>query len=242
MVVSGRWLRCAGRPPVTAQAPRAISILQFWRNSRSTCTFSALHRPPSMLPISQSGLQCLMSVSGERSNSMCSSRVNKRSSISRKDMWQPKQPASEVVATFSFFLALMSLALRHDIGDRRLVVLAFADGHGKALVLLQDDADRADLGRLVVEREIGVAQAPRFGIDDQMRADAASGQCKNILAIDVAAGPHAQRAQDAAIEIEQHIRVRGIDWPIREEMIVMRAHHAQVVGRGLQLALTTLLA
>jgi hypothetical protein len=38
------------------------------RNSRSTCTFSALHRPPSMRPMSQ-GPQCLMSVIGERSNS-----------------------------------------------------------------------------------------------------------------------------------------------------------------------------
>lgn len=32
--------------------------------------------------------------------------VNNRSSISRKDMWQPKHPASEVVATLSFFVVI----------------------------------------------------------------------------------------------------------------------------------------
>ena len=69
-----RWLRCAGRPPLTAQAPMATSILQLTRNSRSTCTFSALQTPPSMMPMSQRP-QCLMSVSGERSNSTSSSEL-----------------------------------------------------------------------------------------------------------------------------------------------------------------------
>jgi hypothetical protein len=98
-----RWLRCAGRPPLMAQAPIATRNLQFLRNSRSTWTFSALHRPPSMMPRSQ-GPQCLMSVSGERSNSIRSSSLMMRSSMSRKDMWQPKQPARLVVATRSFLI------------------------------------------------------------------------------------------------------------------------------------------
>src|SRR6185369_5542434 len=158
MVVSGRWLRCAGRPPLMAQAPTAIRILQFWRNSRKTWTFSALHRPPSIRPMSQSGLMVLMSVSGERSNSMCSSSVNSRSSMSRKDMWQPKQPASEVVATFSFFLGTVISAPLHGFANRLLVVSAFADRHGKALPFLEDDTDRTDLRRLVGQREVGVGQ------------------------------------------------------------------------------------
>src|SRR5574343_723997 len=136
----------------------AIRILQFLRTSRRTCTFSALHRPPSMMPMSQCGLQCLMSVSGERSHSICSSSVNSRSSMSRKDMWQPKQPASEVVATFSFFWVVISLALRHGVGNRRLVVGALADRHGKTASLLEDDPHRADLRRLVVQCEVGIAQ------------------------------------------------------------------------------------
>ena len=63
-----RWLRIAGRPPLIAQAPTATRILALARNSRSTCTFSALQTPPSISAMSQ-GPQCLMSVSGERSNS-----------------------------------------------------------------------------------------------------------------------------------------------------------------------------
>src|SRR5574343_965740 len=241
MVVSGRWLRWAGRPPLIAQAPTAIRILQFLRNSRRTWTFSALHRPPSIRPMSQSGLVVLMSVSGERSNSMCSSSVNSRSSMSRKDMWQPKQPASEVVATFSFLVgAVMSAALR--FGNRRLIVGALADRHGKALPLLENHADRANMGRLVGQRKVGVAELAGLGIDDQVRLDAAPGQREDVLAIDVAAGPHAQRAEDAAVEVEQHLGVRGIDRPVGEEMVVVRAGEAEVVGGGLQLAVAALFA
>ena len=50
---TSRWLRCAGRPPLMAQAPTATSVLQCARKSRSTSTFSALHKPPSINPISQ---------------------------------------------------------------------------------------------------------------------------------------------------------------------------------------------
>src|SRR5574343_120826 len=242
MVVSGRWLRWAGRPPLMAQAPTAIRILQWARNSRRTWTFSALHRPPSIRPMSQSGLMVLMSVSGERSNSMCSSSVNSRSSMSRKDMWQPKQPASEVVATFSFLVGAVMSAALHRFGNRRLVVLALADRHREALAFLEDHADRADLRRLVIDREVGVAELAGLGIDDQVRLDAAPGQREDVLAIDVAAGPHAQRTEDAAVEVEQHLGMRGIDRPVREEVVVVRAHHAEVVGGGLQLAVAALLA
>jgi hypothetical protein len=39
-----------------------------------------------------------MSVIGDRSNSAIFASSNKHSSMSRNDVWQPKQPASEVVA------------------------------------------------------------------------------------------------------------------------------------------------
>jgi hypothetical protein len=55
------------------------------RNSRSLCTFSALHSPPSMSPRSH-GPQCLMSVSGEASSSISSSSGTSRSSMSSSDM------------------------------------------------------------------------------------------------------------------------------------------------------------
>jgi hypothetical protein len=61
------------------------------------------------------GPQCLMSVSGERSNSTRSSSSNSRSSMSSSDMWQPKQPASEVVAMRSFGRALILVLHRHRL-------------------------------------------------------------------------------------------------------------------------------
>src|SRR5574343_1875988 len=192
MVVSGRWLRWAGRPPLLARAPTARRLVQWAGHSRRTWTFSALQRPPSIRPMSQSGLMVLMSVSGERSNSMCSSSVNKRSSMSRKDMWQPKQPASEVVATFSFLVgAVMSAALRR-FGNRRLVVLALANRPRETLAFLEDHPDRANEGRLVGQREVGVAELAGLGIDEQVRLDTAPGQREYVLAIDVATGPHTQ--------------------------------------------------
>jgi hypothetical protein len=55
-------------------------------------------------------------------------------------MWQPKHPASEVVATRSlrFFGALViwpSSARHRDLADGALVVRARADGHAEAPAL-----------------------------------------------------------------------------------------------------------
>jgi hypothetical protein len=76
---------------------------------------------------------------------------------------------------------------------------------------LRNDADRANLRRLVIQREIGIAQLAGFGIDDQVRLDAAPGKREDVLAIDIAAGPHAQRTEDAAVEVEQNLGMRGVD-------------------------------
>ena len=53
---------------------------------------------PGMISAISQGPQCLMSVIGDRSNSAIFASSNMRSSMSRNDVWQPKQPASEVVA------------------------------------------------------------------------------------------------------------------------------------------------
>src|SRR5271169_2718195 len=184
-----RWLRCAGRPPVTAQAPMAMRILQFFLNSRSTSTFSALQMPPSIRPMSH-GPQCLMSVSGERSNSTRSSSGNRRSSISRNDMWQPKQPASEVVARRNFFFSVMLRLCRRARriiqrlrADRTFVIAALTDGHAKAHALYQDYAHRADMHRLVFKCDVGVLEQTGFGLDDELLGDAAPGQRKYIFAV-----------------------------------------------------------
>jgi hypothetical protein len=95
-------------------------------------------------------------------------------------------------------------------------------GTAKPLALLENHADRADMRRLVGQGKIGVGQPPGLGIDDQVLGDAAPGERKDALAIDVAAGAHAQLAENAAIEVEQHLRVRSIERPVWIELVEMR--------------------
>jgi hypothetical protein len=114
------------------------------------------------MPMSQ-GPQCLMSVIGERSNSTALTSSNSFSSMSSSDMWQPKQPASEQVATLSFFgsVTLRPFHARHrHLGDVVVVVEPLADRHGEAVALADDGAGRADLGGAVGHRQVGVGQAP----------------------------------------------------------------------------------
>ena len=75
-----------------------------------------------------------------------------RSSMSSSDMWQPKQPASDVVAIFSLrrVTSVMASPGRRgasaaDFADRRLVEPALADRHVEADALAQDRADRTDV-------------------------------------------------------------------------------------------------
>ena len=87
-------------------------------------------------------------------------------------MWQPKQPASEVVAMRTFSGAsvwagsltsgLRDVAALGFGADRLAVVEAFADRLGEADALDQDRADRADMRRLVGDREVAVAQLARW--------------------------------------------------------------------------------
>src|SRR5450759_5137385 len=149
----------AGTPPLMAQAPTALRILQSARNPRSTCTFSALHTPPSTSPISH-GSQRLMSVNGERLNSTCSSKATSRSSISRKDIWQPKQPASDVVAILILgsFIVMpyfgQDYLLQANFTDLMQVKSAPSDRHFIAMFLDQDRAYRTNVYRHLVRFHI----------------------------------------------------------------------------------------
>ncbi len=81
-----------------AHSPRETRTLQFLRKSRRTSTFSLLQQPPSMRPTSTGLVNRLMSSIGDLLNSTSSMSLRIRSSMSRMDMWQPKQPASDAVA------------------------------------------------------------------------------------------------------------------------------------------------
>jgi hypothetical protein len=92
-------------PPVVAQSPTETSTSHISRKRRSTCTFSALAQPPSIRPTAQRWVKSLWSLIGDLSNSTISASARMRSSMSSSDMWQPKQPHSEVVATRGLLIA-----------------------------------------------------------------------------------------------------------------------------------------
>ena len=69
-----------------------------------------------------------------------------------------------------------------------------------------------------------------------MGARAVPAEGKHLFAVDFVAGPHAQLAQDAAVGLEQHIGVAGIDRAHGVERLVMQVGHARLCGLLLQLA------
>ena len=115
-------------------------------------------------------------------------------------------------------------------------------GIDEAAPLGQDHAHRADAGGAVGQRHVGVAQPAAVAVDQQVRADAVAADGKDVLAVDLAAGAHAQLAQDAAVEVEQDVGVAGVHRPVGIELLEVRAFHAHLVGGGLQQAVAALLA
>ena len=63
---------------------------------------------------------------------------------------------------------------------------------------------------LSVRRDGAVAQQSRRRIDHQVLAHAAAGEREHLLAVDLGRGAHAQLAEDAAVEVEQQLRVRRV--------------------------------
>ena len=128
------------------------------------------------------------------------------------------------------------------VADRLEIKAALADRHDVANALDQDRADRTDMRGLVRDREVRVAEFAALRIDDDVGRHAAPGERENGFAVDITARSHAEFALDAAIEIDQHIRMRGVDWSMRVELDKMRRHHLAVVGKRLQLAVAALFA
>jgi hypothetical protein len=85
-------------------------------------------------------------------------------------MWQPKQPASEVVARRTFRFSITALIssldfrstfrqLSYLLANGFLVVQTLANRHGKALALFKDDADRTNVRGAISQREIRIRQS-----------------------------------------------------------------------------------
>jgi ATP:corrinoid adenosyltransferase len=77
---------------------------------------------------------------------------------------------------------------------------------------------------------------------DLAAEEAAPAHGEDVLAIDFARGGDAQAAHDAAVEVEQHVGMRGVHRAVGIEHVEMRRHHLQLVGRGLQHAVAALFA
>src|SRR5271166_2373165 len=161
----------AGMPPLMAQAPTDTRMPQCLRNCLSTWTLCSFAQPPSTSPTSTKQSNSFLSSSGDLSRSTRASSSTIRSSISSNDMWHPKQPAREQVASLGFAMAFLlcrrpeSDCLRHSLGlrsslaahalrldvatDRSLIELAAAIGRAVAGALDDNAADGADMNRLI---------------------------------------------------------------------------------------------
>ena len=115
-----------------------------------------------------------------------SSSSTSRSSMSRKDMWQPKQPASDVVAMRSLLIGVSSPSPARPFPGRASptsmqVERAPSDRHFIAVSLIRI----APTGQMCtamspVSRSLS-AELPAWRIHDEMRACAAPGDCEHFL-------------------------------------------------------------
>jgi hypothetical protein len=100
--------------------------------------------------------------------------------------------------------------------------------------LANDGANWTHPERLVAGCKVGIRQPSRFRVYDQVLVHASPAQCEYLLVVDVTRGAHAQFAQHAAIEVEQHLAMRGVHRPVREEMAEASREHAEIVAQRLQ--------
>src|SRR5664279_1247568 len=98
-------LRIDGTLPVTAQSPSATNSLECSRAFFSFFKSSDVLTAPSTKVISTASGNSLISTSGEYTKSATSKMLISLSSMSRNDMWQPEQPSSQMVASFSLLIA-----------------------------------------------------------------------------------------------------------------------------------------
>jgi len=105
---------------------------------RNTCTFSALHTPHSI-------------------------KLTRRSSLSRKDMWQPKHSANDIVSIFILVWVLIIIFLRDvflqaNFTDGVLIINALPDRYLVTLLFDQNGTDRTDICRKIGYRNRTVGQ------------------------------------------------------------------------------------
>src|SRR5665647_3028676 len=209
-------LRMAGRPPMMAHSQTDTRTLQFLRKERRTSTFSLLQQPPSMSPTSTGLVKVLMSSMGDLLNSTRSMSPRIRSSMSRRDMWQPKQPARDAVAMTGLLTVLPPCPFFDVAPDRDGVVFPPPDRDGEAGLLPQDGAHGAYVhgpAGLVLGQVGG-----QFLVHFNFNTAAAVDRREDLAAVLRPAGADAAQALDAAVPVEHEERRRGVDVAARPEI------------------------
>src|SRR5512140_2116331 len=229
-----------GTPPLMAHSPRETSTSHCLRNCSSTWTFSSLQQPPSTIPTAQRPWNSLKSLIGDRSNSTRSASCRIRSSMSRMDMWHPKQPARLTVA-MRVLVVILFLSRRFDVpADGNLVIGSPPHRHRIADALLQQGPDRARGDRFVRSPQVG--HRKRLSVDLKPLVASAFDELEDVLVVQVLGSADAPPAQDAPVVVEVDVRVRHVDVALRVEELVPGRRDPETVCERLQLAVAALLA
>ena len=104
---------------------------------------------------------------------------------------------------------------------------------------------RDPVGQAAIARSPGFASvppSPRSEFDRDALVVAAADEPEDSIAVQLGRGPDAAAAEDAAVAVDEELRVRGVQLALREHVGVLRRGDAEPVGQRLQLARAALLA
>src|SRR5690349_407120 len=164
-----------------------------------------------------------------------------RSSMSRSDMWHPEHPPSHTVATRGFTSVIVVSAIvdpflfragRDDVLEEPALLLHFRH----RFALLDERAGRADEDALAA-RGAALGRAPdAVEVGDDLAGDPPVGDVPRVGSLDLVADPHAARAEDTPVPVDDEILVRGVERFARIEIRNADAEKPDVVGEILELA------
>ena len=224
-------LRIEGTLPVTAQSPRATTTLLRARAVCASLRSSWLLTAPSMTATSTPSGHSWASTSGPKTMSAFAQHVDDR----LVDVEQRHVAARAAVQPAGADLHLVhhrpSRIEVRPLTTARCLVISSTPQPFSAIA-----PGRAGLHALAAAGAGGGLTPGPLQLRDEMRADAAAGDVPHVRALDLGAGAHAARAQDAAVVVEHVARVRGVDGEAREAVGVADVRDAVLLRQRLQLA------
>ena len=194
MVDRGGWFALGGRAAIDGAGADGDETLQFLRNSLSGHgRFSALHRPPSMMPRSQSGADLLMSVNGESGQPRCSRAGVEQALVDVEKGHVTTETAGQRGGGDLVFLPGASVSgslLGDGFGDGRLVVRCARRWAGSKPVRFLGITPPANLNGLVAEGDVGISQAAGLALTMKVGLMPRPERAKTFLPSTIPAGPH----------------------------------------------------